>query len=186
MYIQIKNWSKKHGSNSLRRSVLTQFVNDQVTDAATLPRNEIMEKWDQSDPATKANYRTLNGKRPDPITSLYQQDHHFGVISETLENLINLHCKENAIKDKEKDKFQSMIYKKSMMSLVAPGEPVGEFFIKSIKFIINVKVSWVLLNATVHALLWLCKAFPLWKVIESIYTSYSTPVMSSHSAILIS
>lgn len=77
------------------------------------------------DAAIKGKYKKLNLKRPDPAISLYQQDNYFGVISERLEWLINLHCKENEIE--EKSKFKSLIYKKSMMSLVSPGEPVGEF-----------------------------------------------------------
>lgn len=72
-----------------------------------------------------AKYKKVNVKRPDPAISLYQQDNYFGVISERLEWLINLHCKDNDIK--EKSKFKSLIYKKSMMSLAAPGEPVGKF-----------------------------------------------------------
>lgn len=79
----------------------------------------------EDDATMKAKYKKLNLKKPDPAISLYQQDNYFGVIPERLEWLINLHCKENEIKDKSK--FKSLIYKKSMMSLVAPGEPVGEF-----------------------------------------------------------
>lgn len=78
----------------------------------------------EDDADMKTKYKKVNVKRPDPAISLYQQDNYFGVISERLEWLINVHCKENEIKDKEK--FKSLIYKKSMMSLASPGEPVGE------------------------------------------------------------
>lgn len=82
------------------------------------------------DMSMKMKYRKMNSKRPDPAISVYQQDNYFGVISERLEWLINLHCKEHDIKDKAK--FKSLIYKKSMMSLASPGEPVGLLAAQSI------------------------------------------------------
>lgn len=130
----MKSWSKKHGNNLSRRSYFSQFINDQATDGGEeLSKSEILDKWKlmlDDDAAMKAKYKKLNIKRPDPAISLYQQDNYFGVISERLEWLINVHCKENEIK--EKDKFKSLIYKKSMMSLVAPGEPVGLLAAQSI------------------------------------------------------
>lgn len=127
VYSQIKSWPRKHGNNLSRKSVLTKFANDHVTEEETLSKEEILDKWINSDTETKTKYKKLNVKRPDPAISLYQQDNFFGVISERLEKLINLHCKTNEIR--EKGKFKSLIYKKSMMSLVSPGEPVGKDFV---------------------------------------------------------
>lgn len=117
----------------LRKSVLTKFASDHVAEEDMSNKSEILEKWNNTDDETKAKYRKLNVKRPDPAISLYQQDNFFGVISERLEKLINFHCKTHEIR--EKGKFKSMIYKKSMMSLVSPGEPVGEYYWKYFVFI---------------------------------------------------
>lgn len=132
MFLQIKSWAKKHGNKVTRRSYFSQFINDQAAEVAdeanALSNSQILNKWKlmlADDATIKEKYKKLNLKRPDPAISLFQQDNYFGVISERLEWLINLHCKENDIE--EKSKFKSLIYKKSMMSLVSPGEPVGEF-----------------------------------------------------------
>ncbi len=140
----MKSWVKKHGNDATRHSYFSQFINDQCAEDETRDntlsiderpaeedrwKKEMWKKWQDmldDDPAMIAKYKKLNVKRPDPAISLYQQDNYFGVISERLEWLINLHCKENDIK--EKSKFKSLIYKKSMMSLASPGEPVGKFY----------------------------------------------------------
>lgn len=90
---------------------------------------KLLELWNSLDEANRSKFEDNSMKCPDPLSSQFQPDVHFGAMNERLFNLMD---GAGIKKRKLKKEFENMLKLKSMQSLANPGEPVGLLAAQSI------------------------------------------------------
>ena len=115
--------------NDIRNKYFTKL--DKRT-GRTKAYSKMLKKWNALADEDKQLYK--QEVRLDPVTSKYNRNHDFGVITEKLETLIKdyLDAKCSNQSKKEKKKVKNMVEAKYMLSLCQPGEPVGLLAAQSI------------------------------------------------------
>ncbi|CAB0034651.1 unnamed protein product [Trichogramma brassicae] len=91
----------------------------------------LLEKWLNSDDATKNTYKAQIYKSPQPFIGKYRQDLHFGVLNERQEKLIDNYMKQKSTSI-ARDDVRDILCAKIMNTFAPPGEPVGLLAAQSI------------------------------------------------------
>ncbi|XP_014223617.1 DNA-directed RNA polymerase I subunit RPA1 [Trichogramma pretiosum] len=144
---KIRKFQKNHG-DLLQRNRISPFLLFSKTQEPkekyklkSLKKSEIpgrsrgasllLDKWLNSDDATKNTYKAQVYKSPQPLIGKYRQDLHFGVLNESQEKLIDNYMQKKS-KSIDRDDVRDILCAKIMKTFAPPGEPVGLLAAQSI------------------------------------------------------
>ncbi|KAJ8931587.1 hypothetical protein NQ314_015479 [Rhamnusium bicolor] len=105
---KITLWKQRFGDPLEKRrrspfSLFSEYVQSRIGDNKQFGKKQIMKLWFKADEDIKENFEKRCLACPDPLSSVFQPDSHFGSINERLEKLINdFGCH-------KKKKFQNMM-----------------------------------------------------------------------------
>ncbi|EDO39496.1 predicted protein, partial [Nematostella vectensis] len=154
---KIHKWQRKHPSvdKQNRTSAFLAFEADNLEEVQgkhdTVPEKfgrskaqlELFKMWTEAPSSVKSRYSKLYSRCPPPVLSKLRPDRSFGAVSEKISHTIANYIRTNPDKCLQDDgdqtskgvkasKFRSLMYLKTLRSLVDPGEAVGLLAAQSI------------------------------------------------------
>ncbi|XP_066149248.1 DNA-directed RNA polymerase I subunit RPA1 isoform X2 [Euwallacea fornicatus] len=125
------NWIAKNGPplQKIKTSPFAYFCKELMNRSGKKMRKKLEKKWREVDDDFKRSIKNEITCH-DPVNSVFQPDHYFGVLNERLEKMLNDHVQGQT--KKQKKRFEEMFKLKTMQSMCAPGEPVGLLAAQSI------------------------------------------------------
>ncbi|CAG9767764.1 unnamed protein product [Ceutorhynchus assimilis] len=123
--LKVQTWIEKNG-HPLQKEKISSFAHfsEQLNKqfGKVVKRKKTEKMWLEASDELK---QTIKSQLtcPDPLNSVFQADHHYGVLNERLESMMNKFVEGK--KKKAKKQFEKMFQLKGMQSMCAPGEPVG-------------------------------------------------------------
>ncbi|XP_011298685.1 DNA-directed RNA polymerase I subunit RPA1 [Fopius arisanus] len=146
---RLRKWKSKHGEEFKKRrmSGFTLFSEELAGSGGkfsvidpNIGRSKgslsLTRKWIRADEEVKKSFERKIPRCPEPLTSIYRQDIHFGVLSEHLEELVEEYLKSRAGKncgnEVSRDDIRDMLSCKVMRTFCPPGEAVGLLAAQSI------------------------------------------------------
>ncbi|KAH1018463.1 hypothetical protein HUJ05_006231 [Dendroctonus ponderosae] len=130
--VKLNYWTINNGSplEKRRMSAFNHFASECSKQfGKILKYKKVVKMWREASDDLKDSLKTAL-ICPDPVNTVFQPDHHYGVLNERLDSLMTSFTE--AKNSKNTKRFQKMFKLKVMQSLCAPGEPVGLLAAQSI------------------------------------------------------